>query len=330
MKLKRGVMKAADLTDLVFVNTPAIRLQDLAGRVTMVHFWDYACVNCLRTLSYLKVWYGRYADKGLSLVGIHAPEFDFGSDIVNVRRAIEELGVQFPVAMDNSFSTWQAYSNRFWPATYLIDRDGFLSDYHFGEGGYEETEVAIQALLREANPRLLLPRTIEPLRPEDSGQFAAPPVSPEVYFGYRRGRIGNDEGFSPGGTQRYDRALPTVRDVFYLEGEFASHPDCVAHVGTEPGRCQVSCEAADTFIVAAPAVDGQAGWLEIRQDGLPLDESSAGEAVVLGPQGARVRVDAPRLYAVVRNPDCGRHVIELSTSSPGLRLYCLSFVGSAS
>jgi thiol-disulfide isomerase/thioredoxin len=325
VKLKRGVMPAAEFAGLEWVNADPIRLADLRGRVVLVHFWDQACVNCLRTMSYVKVWHGRYGDKGLAIIGIHAPEFEFGRSVANVRRSVEELGLEFPVALDNDFATWYAYSNRFWPASYLIDREGFLSDYGFGEGGYQEMEASIQALLREGNPHLVMPKVIELFRPAEAGRETSRAVSPEVYLGYRRGRIGNAEGFGPGEAIRYVLPSRLQKDVYYADGMFLNHADCLEHAGDDPGRLVISYEAADVYAVVAPREgDGPQSFV-VEQDGMPLPGEIAGESVAADGSGL-VAADAPRLFHLVRNRSCARHVLTLRTSSPGLRFYCISFV----
>lgn len=324
MKLKRGTLPAADLPGLEWISGGPYTRLDLQGRAVLLHFWDYACVNCLRTLAYLKVWHGRYADRGLTLLGIHSPEFDFGRDPVNVRRAVEELGLPFPVALDASFQTWEAWSNRFWPATYLVDKDGFLSDYQFGEGGYQETEASIQDLLRELNPRILLPRVIEPLRPEDAGDVPLRPISPEIYLGYRRGRIGNAEGFQPGLVVAYRAPARPVRDVYSAAGNFRAHPDCMEHVGEDEGAITFAYDAGEVFLVAAP---GPApAVLDVWQDGAPLDPQRAGEFVGLAEGASSLVVDRPQAWQLVRNAACERHSITVRTRSPGVRFYCVTFL----
>ena len=131
----------------VWLNSEPLTAEGLAGRVVLVDFWTYSCVNWLRTLPYLSAWEARYRDDGLVIVGVHAPEFGFEHDLGNVRRAAGELGVGYPVVIDNDFAIWRAFENHYWPAVYLVDRDGRLRFQHFGEGAYEETERAIQRLL---------------------------------------------------------------------------------------------------------------------------------------------------------------------------------------
>ena len=328
MKLKRGVMQAAELVDLQWINTNPCSISDLKGSVVLVHFWDYSCVNCLRALSYVKVWYGRYGDRGLSVLGIHAPEFSFGKDRDNVARAVDDLGLEFPVASDPAFSTWTAYSNRYWPASYLIDREGFLSDYQFGEGGYESTESVIQTLLRERDPRVVLPKVMETLRPEDSGLLFPRPVSPEINLGYSRGRIGNSEGFARDSVVDYGISANHVKDVYYAQGEFSHEKDCIVHEGSRPGRITLSYDALDVFLVVQPGPEGGDQGFTVEQDGHLLAMDEFGESVSNSTSGPRVEVDAPRVFHVIHNRECSRHRLVLSTNSPGLKFFCFSFVGS--
>ncbi|MBM4389265.1 MAG: redoxin domain-containing protein, partial [Deltaproteobacteria bacterium] len=168
MKLQRKTLKAPEFVGLRWINSPPISVESLKGQVVLVDFWDFSCINCIRTIPYLKIWHGRYADRGLMIIGIHAPEFSFAQSEKRVLEEVDFLGLFYPVAIDNNFTTWRRYSNRFWPAKYLIDKEGYLADYHFGEGGYTRTEQAVQELLREINPRMILPKVLEPLRTEDS------------------------------------------------------------------------------------------------------------------------------------------------------------------
>ncbi len=132
-----------------WINSPPLTLATLHGKVVLIEFWTYACVNCLRTLPYINKWHAQYQDHGLAVVGIHTPEFAFERDNGNVVKAVRRLGIAFPVAQDNRYATWTAYANQYWPATYLIDRKGRIRYKHFGEGQYQETDSAIRQLLAE-------------------------------------------------------------------------------------------------------------------------------------------------------------------------------------
>jgi thiol-disulfide isomerase/thioredoxin len=133
-----------------WLNSPPLSLDDLRGKVVLVDFWTFACINCLHTLPYVKAWDEKYRSQGLVIIGVHSPEFAFEKVIRNVEKAVSDLGIKYPVAIDNDYKIWNAYENQYWPAFYLIDAQGRVRNYHFGEGKYQETEQMIQALLKEA------------------------------------------------------------------------------------------------------------------------------------------------------------------------------------
>ena len=159
--------------------SPPLTLTSLRGKVVLIDFWTYTCINCQRTLPYVKNWYDKYHDQGLEVIGVHSPEFEFEKEASNVQKAIADFGIKYPVMQDNNFATWQAYSNNYWPAKYLIDKDGNIRYTHFGEGDYDQTEAAIQSLLTEAGASV-------------SAQISNPEMStfartPETYLGSKRG-----------------------------------------------------------------------------------------------------------------------------------------------
>jgi len=173
-----------------FINTDAISIADLIGKnVILIDFWTYSCINCQRTLPYLNAWYEKYADQGLEIIGIHTPEFDFEKEYANVERAVQKFGIKYPIVLDNDYSTWQAYKNQYWPRKYLIDIDGFVVYDHIGEGGYDETEAKIVALLNERNRALGVTNDIrtDTTAPRDVSSVDFSKVgSPEMYFGSTR------------------------------------------------------------------------------------------------------------------------------------------------
>ena len=151
--LKTGGMvgdRAPEFTGILeWINSEPLTMQELRGKVVLVNFWTYTCVNCINTMPYLKDWYAKYADQGLVIVGVHSPEFEFEKPTANVVEATVKFGLEYPVAQDNDFATWWSYDNRYWPAEYLVDKDGVIRYRHFGEGAYEETENLIRILLQE-------------------------------------------------------------------------------------------------------------------------------------------------------------------------------------
>ncbi|WP_068470882.1 cytochrome c biogenesis protein DipZ [Candidatus Protochlamydia phocaeensis] len=160
-----------------WINSPPLTLKDLRGKVVLIDFWTYSCINCIRTFPYLKRWYERYKDQNFVIIGVHTPEFEFEKNLSNVKKAVERFQIVYPVALDNQYATWESYHNAYWPAHYLIDQEGMIREVHFGEGGYTETENAIRSLLNE-----------KPLSNQTEEPMPAVPISitPETYLGYHR------------------------------------------------------------------------------------------------------------------------------------------------
>ena len=170
-----------------WLNSPPLSDEMLRGKVVLVDFWTYSCINCLRTLPYLKAWDEKYRSQGRVIIGVHAPEFAFEKDIKNVEQAVHELGVTYPVAIDNQYAIWNAFKNEYWPAHYLIDAQGRIRDQHFGEGKYQETELRIQALLKEANKDVAVNNNfVEVHGTGATAEAADMERSPETYLGYAR------------------------------------------------------------------------------------------------------------------------------------------------
>ena len=266
-------------------NTP-LRLDGLRGRVVLIDFWTYTCINCIRTLPYLRAWDGRYREHGLTIVGVHTPEFTFEREAENVREAIAANRIRYPVAQDNEFATWNAWGNRYWPAKYLIDARGRVRYAHFGEGAYEETEAAIRALLAEAGRDRLGPvaeARVETADPEL--------VTPETYLGFERA-----EGFVPGplrpGYGRYEapEELPPVR--FALSGAWYVGQESATAVGD--ARIEARVTARKVFLVMS-SKGGQPRHLQVLVDGRPVRAAEAGQDV----RGGRVTVREERLYRLV-------------------------------
>jgi cytochrome c biogenesis protein CcdA/thiol-disulfide isomerase/thioredoxin len=269
--------------------TPAnapLSLAGLRGRVVLIDFWTYTCINCIRTLPYLRAWDGRYRERGLTIVGVHTPEFTFERDAENVERAIAQNRLRYPVAQDNDYATWDAWGNRYWPAKYLIDARGRVRYAHFGEGAYVETEAAIRALLAEAGADRL--GAVAEARVET----AAPELAtPETYLGYERA-----EGFLPGpprpGFGRYEGVdeLPPVS--FALSGEWNVSRESATAV--RDARIDARVTARKVFLVLSSA-GRRPREVEVLVDGRPVGRASAGEDV----RNGRVTVREERLYRLV-------------------------------
>lgn len=304
-----------------------LRMADLRGRPVLIDFWDYTCLNCLRTLPYLTEWHRRYSSLGLQVVGVHAPEFSFAREYNNVVKAVREQGIEYPVVLDNEYAVWQAYANRYWPAKYLVDAEGYIRGYHHGEGAYRETEEALQALLRESFPELLLPGLMDPVRDEDQAGAVCYRVTPELYLGYARGNYGNMKDIQPDKPATYTDPGKHMDGMAYLAGDWLMSGEYLARPAGAQGESTliVPYLAKDLNLVIHPPTYGGAATISVEQDGRPLAAEDAGEHVVAGEHTSITAVDAPRMYRLVANRDIDRHELTLRTTSDGVAMYAFTF-----
>lgn len=319
---------AVGATTFPWFNSAPCALQDLRGSVVCVDFWDYTCVNCIRTLPYLRAWHDRYAAHGLTILGVHAPEFAFAHTTSNVERGIAEFGLRYPIVCDNDYAIWRAFENQYWPAKYLIDIHGYLRYAHFGEGAYQATEAAIQALLQERDPAFQPPPLLAPLRDTDGSGAVCYRVTPELYCGTRRGRLGNAEAFGPEAEQEFVAPATCDEGLLAVDGVWQCGPESLAfrkpRAGATHGALRVQYRAVEVNCVLHPNASG--GAVEVWQDGAPLPADAAGADVTLQDGRAVVPVTTPRMYALVKNPTYGVHTLELRTTTPGLAAYAFTFV----
>ena len=316
---------APELTKITgFINSKPITLADLRGKVVLVDFWTYSCINCIRTIPYLNAWYEKYADKGLVIVGVHTPEFEFEKDYNNVQAAVEKFDIRYPVAQDNEKGTWNAYDNRYWPRKYLIDADGYIRYDHIGEGGYAETEKVIQSLLAE-RPEYIGANTTtidqSISNPESSQSVNFDRINtPELYFGYQYSTapLGNSEGYQPDQIVNYTVPDNTkvVPNRIYLAGEWKNNADHM-ELQSQVGHIVLSYSAKAVNIVA-----GGKGELRILEDSSPLDNSSRGTDIS---ENGTVKVDGQRLYNVVEHEDYGNHQIAIEVAGKGFQIYTFTF-----
>jgi thiol-disulfide isomerase/thioredoxin len=289
----------------VWLNSDPLTADGLRGSVVAVDFWTYSCVNWLRTLPYVAAWAERYRDRGLVVVGAHAPEFGFEHDLDNVRRAVADLDVRYPVVIDNDFAIWRSFGNRYWPALYLVDRDGRARFQHFGEGAYVEIERAIQQLLGIDE---------EPVRVDAGGLAEAADwdtlQSPETYVGYARGE--RRTGPRADGLALNQWALAGEWSV----GEEAAVPDAPG------GAIAYRFQARDLNLVLAPPESGAPVPFSVRLDG-----EAPGEDAGLDVDGAgEGTVSEPRMYQLVRQRGAvGPRSFEITFRDAGVRAYVFTF-----
>lgn len=273
-----------------WLNSGPLTITGLTGKVILVDFWTYTCINCIRTLPYVTGWYEKYKEKGLVVIGVHTPEFEFEKKTENVLNAIKMFGVSYPVAQDNDYKTWNSFNNNYWPAKYLIDSSGHLRQTHFGEGNYEETELAIQALLAEAGKE----SSTDTLKVEE--QMRSFFQTPETYLGTLR--RGNPDYLTFEGEWLDDEEFSQSKAGAVLELEFT---------------------AQKVFLVITPAGND---IVQLRLDGVPIEENFAGKDVI----NARLKLDQPRLYELVDIPGKpGKHILRLEFETPGTNLFAFTF-----
>ena len=335
-----------------WVNSDPFTLESQLGKVVLIDFWTYSCINCIRTLPLLQTWHERYADEGLVILGVHTPEFEFEKVYDNVADATVDMGVAWPVVQDNDFTVWRSFANRFWPAKYLIDKDGVVRYRHFGEGKYAETEEEIRKLLSEVGAEA--DALAEPL-PEDQQQRdsaflqqSGGKVTPELFAGWRftavqqRGGIGQAETYGEAFQESYRRgdqssevaefeAPREVRvDHIYFQGPWAVGPENVRHA-------RVTEDAEDDFILLAYSArsvnavltseSGEPYRVIVKVNNEYLTEENQGEDVLIGEDGeSYVLVDSPRAYYLVEHPTWVQdQYIQLFSESEDFGLFSFTF-----
>ena len=335
-----------------WVNSDPFTLESQLGKVVLIDFWTYSCINCIRTLPFLQTWHERYADEGLVILGVHTPEFQFEKVYDNVVDATVDMGVAWPVVQDNDFAVWSSFANRFWPAKYLIDKDGVIRYRHFGEGKYAETEEEIRKLLAEVGAEA--DALAEPL-PEDQQQRdsaflleSGGKVTPELFAGWRftavqqRGGIGQTETYGTAFQESYRRgdqssevaefeAPQEVRvDHIYFQGSWAVGPENVRHARSTE-------DADDDFILLAYSArsvnavltseSGEPYRVIVKINNEYLTEENKGEDVLIGDDGeSYVLVDSPRAYYLVEHPTWVQdQYIQLFSESEDFGLFSFTF-----
>jgi thiol-disulfide isomerase/thioredoxin len=280
-----------------WINSPPLTAKELKGKVVLIDFWDYSCINCIRAIPYIRAWAEKYKDDGLVVIGVHTPEFDIEKETPNVQKAITKFGITYPVALDNDYKIWNGFSNQAWPAHYFIDAKGRVRYEHFGEGEYEQSERWIQQLLKEANAK---PMAATVAAVHGQGVEAAADMndvrSPETYIGFARA-----ENFSsPGGLKRnaeqlYGEPKKLHLNEWGLAGQWTDHRQ-VAVLGAAGGKILFRFHARDLHLVLGPSVDGKPVRFRVTIDGQAPGED---HGVDTDAEGNGVVTDH-RLYQLIR------------------------------
>jgi thiol-disulfide isomerase/thioredoxin len=324
------VAQSADRSELVsldradaWINSPPLTASALRGKVVLIDFWTYTCINWLRTLPYIRAWAEKYRDQGLVVIGVHAPEFAFERSIENVRRAVKDMQVGHPVAIDNDHSIWRAFRNQYWPALYFIDAQGRLRHHHSGEGSYEQSEMVIQKLLAEAGAAQV---SHEPVSVDGRGLEAAPDwsnlKSPENYVGYQR----TQNFASPGGlagdeTRTYEQPTRLRLNGWALSGNWTAKKEAVV-LNKANGSITYRFHARDLHLVMGPAAPGSSVRFRVLIDGQPPGVAHGTDVDAQG-NGA---VSEQRLYQLIRQagPITDRQ-FEIKFLDPGVEAFAFTF-----
>jgi cytochrome c biogenesis protein CcdA/thiol-disulfide isomerase/thioredoxin len=306
-----------------WINSAPITLESLRGKVVLVDFWTYSCINCLRTLPYIKAWNEKYKASGLVIIGVHTPEFPFEKDEANVRKAVKDLGVVYPVPMDNDYKIWRSFNNEYWPADYFIDATGKIRFHHFGEGAYEESEQWIRTLLKEASQGPI-PETVTHIAA--SATEAAPDSddvqSPETYVGYARAQ----DFASPGGLNQDDpqlyRAPASLKlNQWALDGQWKDEDQVATSLAANTG-ISFRFHARDLHLVLGPPTDGKTVRFRVTVDG---HAPGADHGVDTDAEGYGV-VTEDRLYQLIRQRGgIQDRTFRIEFLVPGVRAYSFTF-----
>jgi cytochrome c biogenesis protein CcdA/thiol-disulfide isomerase/thioredoxin len=306
-----------------WLNSPPLTTEGLRGKVVLVDFWTYSCINCLRAIPYVRAWAEKYKDQGLVVIGVHSPEFAFEKNVDNVRRAVRDLKIEYPVAIDNAYAIWRAFGNQYWPAHYFIDAEGRIRHHHFGEGDYEESEQAIRALLAETGKSEVAGGyvNVNASGVEAAGDLIAV-QSPETYVGYER-----TENFaSPGGTVRdmhheYSTPSSLQKNQWALGGDWTVESERAVLDGAS-GRIVFRFHARDLHLVLGPGPDGKPVRFKVSIDGA-APGADHGSDVDSGGNGV---VKEQRLYQLVRqNKPAKDRTFEIEFLDPGAEAFAFTF-----
>jgi thiol-disulfide isomerase/thioredoxin len=306
-----------------WLNSPPLTPEGLRGRVVLVDFWTYTCVNWLRTLPYVRAWAAKYADQGLTVIGVHTPEFDFEHDVENVATQSRALDVRYPTALDNDYGVWRAFANHFWPAIYLADADGRIRYHHFGEGEYAMTEMAIQQLLLDAGATDLDlglvtadPRGLEV--PADYRTLR----SPETYLGYAQATgFASPDGLREGQPHEYPAPMRLGLNEWAPAGTWTV-TDRAAVLVEPGGSIAFRFEARDVNLVMGPAKGATPIRFRVRLDGEPAAGATGSD---VDSDGAGTTAEQ-RTYQLIRQPAAsGERTFEIEFLDAGIEAFCFTF-----
>jgi thiol-disulfide isomerase/thioredoxin len=320
------ISSASDLASLgratAWLNSEALSAGDLRGKVVLVDFWTYTCINWLRSLPYVRAWHARYKEHGLVVLGVHTPEFSFENDIVNVRRAVKEMGIEYPIAIDNDRAIWRGFANQYWPALYFVDAVGRVRAHQFGEGKYEQSEARIRELLADAGNQIDGERTTVEAHGPEVGADWHNLRSPETYVGHQKAANFQSPGGATTNIPRTYR-LPSrlYRNQWALSGEWTVKTEAAA-LNLAGGRIAYRFHARDLHLILGPAARGTSVRFRVLIDGQPAGQARGTDVDDKG-EG---RVTEQRLYQLVRQTGpIHERLFEVEFLDAGVEAFAFTF-----
>ncbi|MDP4219237.1 MAG: redoxin domain-containing protein [Bacteroidota bacterium] len=296
----------------------------LRGKVVLLDIWDYTCVNCIRTLPYIKSWAEKYKDKGLVIIGIHSPEFDFEKNSENLKAAIQRFGLTYPVIADNEYEIWDSLANKYWPAKYLFDKDGILRTTHTGEGQYQEFEAFLQKILLERDSTITLPPLMPIVRSSDKPGSVCYRPTPETYIGYQRNHLGNSEELVPDKITTFRAPANLKPDLLYLDGAWKVAHEFAAPAGKGMSSLLIDYQAKEVNLVVHP--QSPSGFrVLVEQDGKPIPTADRGSDVSEEGGKTYISIKEPRMYNVINNSKFGHFLLRITSDDPSFGAYAYTF-----
>jgi len=301
--------QAPEITGIAaWINSPPLTWNDLKGKVVLVDFWTYSCINCIRTLPYLKDWYEKYHDKGFEIIGVHSPEFQFEHDANNVREAVKSYGIHYPVALDNDFATWRNFQNEYWPAHYLVNKEGKVVYVHFGEGEYEVTENNIRFLLG-------MNKTAAENRTDENYSLN---LTPETYLGYHREeRFKSPSGMKKDALALYDYPAKLSEDEWALSGSWLISAEKIESLSA---NAAIKLHFRGSKVYMVMGMTKKPVTVKFLLNGKPLTADQGKDV-----KNSELRVNQNRLYSVVHLTTGDEGILEIIAKDPGLAVYTFTF-----
>ncbi len=319
---------APELRGVHWLNSAPLSMHALRGNVVVLFFWDHTDIRSLRMIEYIKELHDRYNDAGLVVIGVHSPAFEFAGKVESLEQVIREREITFPVVMDNDRTTFENYRNTETPALIIIDQESSIRSQYHGRGKQQSIERDVQVILQDSGLLDALPLPMDALRPEDIPGVVLARETPQIFFGYLKGSLGNKEGFNPESIFTYEDPGFYLPGRFYLKGVWRSrrHSMILEQLISDEGYIVIRYEGQEVY-----ALIGQEGdtprRLEVDQDGAYLTAENKGEDVKIdADRRSYMAVDAPRLLHLVKNDESAEHTLKIASRTPGFEMYSLTFI----